>query len=91
MVYISCIAIINKKIPKYVWSFSTSVWTDKFAPIIAPNIPNIVIIVASFKSIFLFFIFTIIATIEVGIKNIKFVAWAVCCSNPDKNVNKKII
>ena len=84
MVYISWIAIIAKKIPKYFLKVFTSVWIDKFAPIIAPSIPNMDIIVASFKSIFLFFIFTIIATIDVGIKNIKFVACAMCCSNPHK-------
>lgn len=74
MLYISWIAIITKKNPKYFLKALTSVWTDKFAPIIAPNIPNIDIIVANFKSMFPFFIFTIIAIIDVGMKNIKFVA-----------------
>ena len=90
MVYISCSAIIAKNIPKYFLNIFTSVWTDKFAPIIAPSIPNIEIIVANFKSIFLFFMFTIIATIDVGMKNIKFVACAICCSSPHKTVSKNI-
>ena len=85
MVYISCSAIIAKNIPKYFLNIFTSVWTDKFAPIIAPSIPNIEIIVANFKSIFLFLMFTIIATIDVGMKNIKFVACAICCSSPHNN------
>ena len=57
---------------------------------IAPKTPKIDIIVATLSLIFLFFIFTIIATIDVGIKNIKFVAWAMCCSIPHIDVNKKI-
>ena len=34
--------------------------------------------------------FTIIATIDVGMKNIKFVACAICCSSPHKTVSKNI-
>ena len=74
MEYISLIATIIKKTPKHFFNILTSVYTDILEPIIAPKIPNIDIIIAYFKSIFLFFIFIIIATIEVGIKNIKFVA-----------------
>ena len=51
---------------------------------------NIEIILAILKSIFLFIILTIIATIDVGIKKIKFVACAPCCSIPHKKVNKNI-
>ena len=90
MVYISCIAIINKNIPNIFLNLFTSVWIDKFAPTIAPKIPNNEIIIATLNRIFLFFIFTIIAAIDVGIKNIKFVACAMCCSNPQIFVNKKI-
>jgi len=70
MVYISWIAIIAKNIPNIFLNLYTSVWIDKFAPTIAPKTPKIDIIVATFNFIFLFFIFTIIATIDVGIKNL---------------------
>ena len=82
-------AIIAKNIPKNFLNVCTSVCTDKLAPSIAPSTPIIDIIIANFKSIFLFFIFTIIAIIDVGIKNIKFVACAICCSIPHINVSKK--
>lgn len=75
-------AIIAKKIPKSLLNELTSVFTDNLAPIIAPIIPKVDIIIANFISIFLFFKFTIIATIDVGIKKIKFVACATCCSIP---------
>ena len=39
---------------------------------------------------FIAFILTIIATIEVGIKKIRFVACAMCCSIPKINVSKNI-
>ena len=89
MVYISCNAIIAKNIPKYFLNIFTSVWTDKFAPIIAPSIPNIEIIVANFKSIFLFLMFTIIATIDVGMKNIKNIFYSlfdICIVQNDINL-----
>ena len=82
MEYISFIATKAKNIPKIFFNNPTSIFIAIFAPIIAPNMPHIEIIVANFKSIFLFFKFTIIATIEVGIKKIRFVACAICCSNP---------
>ena len=84
MEYISLIAINAKKIPKDFFSIDTSIFNEIFAPIIAPKIPNIDIKIPFCSSIFLFFKFTIIATIDVGIKNIKFVAWATCCSIPHK-------
>ena len=90
MVYISFIAIIAKNIPKHFFKIFTSIWIEIFAPIIAPKIPNIDITIASFKSMFLFFRFTIIATIDVGIKNIRFVACAMCCSMPSIIVSKNI-
>lgn len=70
MEYISLIATIIKKAPKHFFNILTSVYTDILEPIIAPKIPNIDIIIANFKSIFLFFIFIIIATIEVGISDL---------------------
>ena len=59
------------------------------APKIAPKIPNTEINKASFVSIFLFLKLTIIATIAVGIKKIRLVACAICCSIPNKNVRRK--
>ena len=57
---------------------------------IAPKTPNVEIKIANFTSIFLFFKFTMIATIAVGIKKIKFVAWHTCCSIPNKKERRKI-
>ena len=74
MEYISFIAIIARNTPKHFFKIFTSIFIDIFAPTIAPNIPNTDIIIANGISIFLFFKFTIIATIDVGIKKIKFVA-----------------
>lgn len=54
MEYISLIATIIKKTPKHFFNILTSVYTDILEPIIAPKIPNIDIIIANFKSIFLF-------------------------------------
>ena len=64
----------KKKMMKHFFKIVTSICIDIFAPIIAPNIPKIDIIIANFKSIFLFLKLTQIATIAVGIKKIKFVA-----------------
>ena len=90
MEYISFKAIIAKKKPKHFFKIFTSIFIAIFAPKIAPKTPKIEIIIATGISIFLFFKFTIIATIDVGIKNIKFVAWATCCSIPNINVRKNI-
>lgn len=90
MEYISLIAIIAKKVPKHFFKIRTSVCIDILAPIMAPKIPKIDIINASFISMFLFFKFTIIATIDVGTKNIKFVACATCCSISIRNVRRNI-
>ena len=90
MVYISFMAIIAKKIPKHFFNILTSIFIDIFAPTIAPKIPKTDINIASLMSIFLFLKFTIIATIAVGMKNIKFVACATCCSMPIKNERRKI-
>ena len=79
MEYISCIAITVKNAPKIFFNIFTSVWIEILAPKIAPKMPNIDIKIANFTSIFLFLIFTIIAIIDVGIKNIKLVACAMCC------------
>ena len=46
--------------------------------------------IAIFIFMFLFFKFIIIAVIHVGIKNIKFAPWAMCCSLFRKNVSKNI-
>ena len=73
MEYISFIAIKIKKIPKHFLNTETSIQREISDPIIAPKIPKIDIIIANFKFIFLFLILTIIATIEVGIKKIKFI------------------
>ena len=69
----------NKKIPKNFLKFLTSILFAKIEPIIAPMIPKIIIFTPVFYFIFFSFKFTIIAVIAVGIKNIKFVAWAICC------------
>ena len=74
------IAIISKKIPKYFFNFSIGIFTDIFAPIIAPRIPETIIGIAAFIFIFLLFKFIIIAVILVGIKKIKFAPWDMCCS-----------
>jgi len=57
---------------------------------IAPKIPNTDISMANFISIFLFFKFTIIATMAVGIKKIRLVACATCCSTPNIKLKQKI-
>ena len=90
MEYISFIAIIAKKIPKHFFKIPTSMRMDILAPIMAPKIPNIDIIMASFKSMFLFFKLTIMATTAVGIKKIRLVAWAICWSIPSKRERRKI-
>ena len=90
MVYISCMATIAKNIPKLFLKKITFICVEILAPIIAPIIPNIEIIIANSKFIFLFFILTIIATNDVGIKKIKFAACAICCSTPKTYNNKKI-
>ena len=90
MKYISCALIINKNIPKYFLKLFMSKCIDKFAPIIAPNMPYSDIIIPSFTFMFLFFAFTIIAIIDVGIKKIKFVACAICCSILHKYVKRKM-
>ena len=79
MEYISCNTIIIRKTPNNFLNLFTSVYIAIFAPMIAPNIPNIAVYIPNFISIFLFFIFTIIAIIDVGTKNIKLVACAICC------------
>ena len=66
------------------------VFIDNLAPKTAPITPHIDIVKANLKFIFLFFIFTIIADIDVGIKKIKFIAWAICCSKPQIVVRRKI-
>jgi hypothetical protein len=60
----------------------TFIFIAIFAPIIAPIIPKIAIGTPIFQLINLFFFETNIALIEVGIKKIKLVACAVCCSTP---------
>ena len=90
MEYISFIAIAAKNTPKHFLKIPTSIFIEIFAPMIAPNIPNMDIIMAKGISIFLFLRLTIIATIEVGIKKIKFVACATCCSIPVIKVRRKI-
>lgn len=67
-------AITAKKIPKNFFSHFTSIFIAIFAPIIAPNIPDIPIVIPIFQSINFSLIETIIAVIEVGTKNTKFVA-----------------
>ena len=56
------------------------IFIEIYDPINAPKIPHKHIGAATFKFIFLFFKLTIIAVIAVGIKNIIFVACAMCCS-----------
>ena len=56
MEYISFIVIILRNIPKHLFNILTGILRDILAPIIAPNIPNIAIIVPFFMSKFLFFI-----------------------------------
>ena len=90
MEYVSFKAIIAKNVPKHFFNIFTFNFKDILAPIIAPNIPNNDINTPNFILMFLFFKFTIIATIEVGIKNIKFVACAICCSNPQIDVKRNI-
>ena len=53
----------------------------------APIAPKIEIQIAIFHFISLFFIFTIVATIDVGIKNIKLLAWATFWSIPVKHTS----
>ena len=90
MEYISFIVTIPKNTPKHFLKIPTSIWTEILAPMIAPKIPNTDISMANFISIFLFFRFTIIATMAVGIKKIKLVAWAICCSTPNIKLKRKI-
>ena len=68
----------------------TVVLIEIIAPIMAPITPPIDTQNASLVSIFLSLKLTIIAEIAVGIKYNKFVACAMCCSKPTKNVNKNI-
>ena len=56
----------------------------------APTIPNIEIRNALFKFIVLFFRLNKILAIAAGMKKIKLVACAMCCSNPMNSVNNKI-
>ena len=83
-------AINNKKHPKYFLKLFTFTFIDIFAPIIAPTIPNIIILIEIFKSIFLFFKLIIVAVIAVGIKKIKLLACAICCSKLQNDVSKNI-
>lgn len=78
MEYISCIAMIARKIPNNFLSIFTSIFTEIFAPIIAPTIPAVANVIPIFQSISFSFIDTIIAVIDVGTKNTKFVACAMC-------------
>lgn len=67
-----------KNTPNNFRSNSTFIFTDIFAPIIAPIIPAIAKVNPIFHSINFSLIDTIIAVIEVGTKNTKFVACAIC-------------
>ena len=60
-------------------------FTANFAPITAPIIPNIATGTPIFQFIILFFVFSIIDVIDVGIKKTKFVAWATCWFSPKNN------
>lgn len=72
--YISYIAIAAKNPPNSFLNISTSIFTEIFAPIIAPIIPADANQIPIFQSINFSFIDTIIAVIDVGTKNTKFVA-----------------
>lgn len=76
--YISYIAIAAKNPPNNFRSNSTFIFTDVFAPIIAPILPAIAKVTPIFQSINFSFIDTIIAVIDVGTKNTKFIACAIC-------------
>ena len=66
------------------------IFIEIYDPINAPKIPHKHIGTATFKFIFLFFKLTIIAVIAVGIKNIIFVACAMCCSIPKNRERNSI-
>ena len=74
--------------PKYFFNFFASIIKESLAPITAPIIPDIITTTAVFISIFLFFKFIKIETIQVGIKNIKFAPCAICCSTFENAVNR---
>lgn len=76
--------MIAKKIPNSFLSSSTFIFTDIFAPIIAPTIPETAIHIPIFQSINFSFIDTTIAVIDVGTKKTRFVACAICWSMPHK-------
>ena len=82
--YISCIAMTAKNPPNSFLSNSTFIFIEIFAPITAPTIPADANHIPIFQSINFSFIDTIIAVIDVGTKNTKFVACAMCWSIPHK-------
>ena len=63
-----------RKIPKHLFKTFTFIFDDIFAPIMAPTTPLIANVIPIFHSINLDLIETIIADIDVGTKNTKFVA-----------------
>ena len=70
--------MIAKNNPNSFLNSSTFIFTDIFAPIIAPTIPEIATYIPIFQSINFSFMDTIIAVTDVGTKNTKFVACATC-------------
>jgi len=71
-----------KNIPKYFLNVITFIFTDIPAPTIAPNTPATATGIPTFQFINLLFIVVIIAAIDVGIKNTRFVPCAVCWFTP---------
>lgn len=76
--------MVAKNNPNSFLNNSTFIFTDIFAPTIAPIIPADATHNPIFQSINFSFIDTIIAVIDVGTKNTKFVACATCWSIPHK-------
>lgn len=76
--------MVAKNNPNSFLNNSTFIFTDIFAPIIAPTTPEAATHNPIFQSINFSFIDTIIAVIDVGTKKTKFVACATCWSIPHK-------
>ena len=76
--------MVAKNTPNSFLNSSTFIFTDIIAPIIAPTIPEVATHNPIFQSINFSFIDTIIAVIDVGTKNTRFVACATCWSIPHK-------
>ena len=83
-------AITPKNIPKHFLKIKLLIFVAALAPIIAPSMPKSATGIAVFQSIFLFFAFMIVATIDVGMKNSKLVPCATCCSTPINKIRASI-